>query len=150
MAMLSAGAILALPAYADDAPGVSVVRGGGAQGTMIKIPGGGAGPSEASDRRFVLYVGAPDCSVCRAWERSNRAAFVSGLQKNGIGFRTVLVTTLRDVRRESDWPLDLRWVRDANPQMHGTPWFFVTNGTAIEKVAFGTNRWQSIIAPIAG
>jgi hypothetical protein len=106
-------------------------------------------PAARADSRMVLYVGAPDCPYCRQWEASRRAAFVAGLKKNGIGFRELIVTTLRDVRRETDWPDDIKWVRNANPDMKGTPWFFLLNDQTIEKSALGTGRWETLLAPLA-
>jgi len=102
-----------------------------------------------ADGRMVLYVSARDCHYCREWEQYHRETFVQGLSKNGIGWRELEVTTLHDVKRDSDWPAEIKWVRDANPAMKGTPWFFVINGRTIEKAIFGTVRWQTAIAPLA-
>jgi hypothetical protein len=120
------------------------------------VAGLGAGLAASSlataaraDARIVLYIGARDCHYCHEWEAYHRDAFVAGLKKNGIGFRELIVTTLRDVRRETDWPDDIKWVRNANPNMKGTPWYFVLNGQTIEKSAFGTVRWETAIAPLA-
>jgi hypothetical protein len=98
---------------------------------------------------LVLYVSARDCKHCHEWESYYCDDFVRGLQKNGIGFRNVVVTTLRNVRRESDWPDDVKWVRDASPNMKGTPWFFVLHGHNIEKAILGTARWQTAVASMA-
>jgi hypothetical protein len=103
-------------------------------------------PAARADSRMVLYVGAPDCPYCRQWEMHRRDAFVAGLKKNGIGFRELIVTTLRDVRRETDWPDDIKWVRNANPDMRGTPWFFLLNDQVIEKSAWGTADWETALA----
>ena len=99
--------------------------------------------------RWVLYVSAADCINCRSWEGSQQAAFVQGLRKNGIGFRNLAVSSLHNVRNAAEWPADLRWIRDAEPQMSGTPWFFVVNGNTIERAAIGTEQWQHLIARYA-
>jgi hypothetical protein len=89
----------------------------------------------ASEDVFDRLVGAGfepsarDCKHCHEWESYYRDDFVRGLLKNGIGFRNVVVTTLRDVRRESDWPDDVKWVRDASPNMKGTPCFLSSTAT---------------------
>ena len=113
------------------------------------VAGASLAPVARADARMVLYVGARDCSYCRQWEAAHRDAFAAGLKKNGIGFRELIVTTLRDVRRETDWPDDIKWVRNANSSMKGTPWFFVLNGGVTEKSAYGTVRWETAIAPLA-
>ena len=99
--------------------------------------------------RWVLYVSASDCINCRGWEMSYRDAFVRGLQKNGIGFRNLSVSSLHNVRNAAEWPADLRWIRDAEPQMSGTPWFFVINGGTIERAAIGTEQWEHLIKGLA-
>ncbi len=99
--------------------------------------------------RWVLYVSAPDCVNCRAWESSQRDAFVRGLQKNGIGFCNLVVSTLHNVRNAPEWPADLPWIHDAEPQMSGTPWFFVINGGTIERAAIGTEQWEHLVKGLA-
>src|SRR6266403_4329903 len=69
--------------------------------------------------------------------------FARGLQKNGIGFRTVTVNSLRDVREDAAWPADLKWIRDSYPNMRGTPWFFVINGRSIQMAANSTDMWRT-------
>ena len=103
----------------------------------------------AGGGRWVLYVSAPDCINCRGWESSHRDAFIRGLQKNGMGFRNLVVSSLHNVRNAAEWPADLHWIRDAEPQMSGTPWFFVINGNTIERAAIGTEQWQHLIAQYA-
>lgn len=104
----------------------------------------GAGPGS-----WVLYVSAADCRVCRGWEVDHQAAFVQGLQRRGIGFRTVTVDSLRDVRQDSAWPADFKWIRDSYPNMRGTPWFFLISGRAIETAANSTDLWRMKFAPLA-
>ena len=99
--------------------------------------------------RWILYVAAPDCINCRSWEGTHQAAFVQGLRKNGIGFRTLSVSTLHNVRNPADWPADLSWIRERVPQMSGTPWFFLVNGNTIERAAIGTEQWQHLLARYA-
>ena len=59
------------------------------------------------------------------------------------------VSSLRDVRAENEWPADLRWIRDAYPNMKGTPWFFVISGRTIQSVAYGTDMWRTKLSPMA-
>src|SRR5262249_36898567 len=75
--------------------------------------------------KLVLYVAAADCRVCRGWEVDHKAAFVQGLQRHGIGFRQITVTSLRNVRDDAAWTPELAWIRDNYPNMRGTPWFFL-------------------------
>ena len=99
--------------------------------------------------RWVLYVSASDCINCRGWEMSQQDAFVRGLQKNGIGFRNLVVSSLHNVANAAEWPADLRWIHDAKPQLSGTPWFFVINGGTIERAAIGTEQWEHLIKGLA-
>ena len=103
----------------------------------------------AAPGSWVLYISAADCRVCRTWEYDHRAAFVQGLQKNGIGFRTVTVSSLRDPREDAAWPADLKWIRDSYPNMKGTPWFFLISGRTIQIAANSTDMWRTRLAPMA-
>jgi hypothetical protein len=103
----------------------------------------------AAPGSWVLYVSAADCRVCHAWEVDHKEAFARGLQKNGIGFRTVTVNSLRDVREDAAWPADLKWVRDSYPNMRGTPWFFVVSGRSIQMAANSTDMWRTKLLPLA-
>jgi hypothetical protein len=103
----------------------------------------------AAPGSWVLYVSAADCRICRAWEVDHKDAFARGLQKNGIGFRTVTVSSLRDVREDAAWPANLKWVRDSYPNMKGTPWFFVISGRSIEMAANSTDMWRTKLLPLA-
>jgi hypothetical protein len=115
------------------------------------LVGGGVGRlvQAAAPGSWVLYVSAADCRVCRGWEVDHKDAFVRGLQKNGIGFRTVTVSSLRDVREDAAWPADLKWVRDAYANMRGTPWFFVISGRSIQMAANSTDMWRTKLLPLA-
>jgi len=103
----------------------------------------------AAPGSWVLYVSALDCRICRAWEFDHKNEFMQGLQRHGIGFRQLAVASLRDVRAENEWPADLRWIRDAYPNMKGTPWFFVVSGRTIQSVAYGTDMWRTKLAAMA-
>jgi len=103
----------------------------------------------AAPGSWVLYVSAADCRVCHAWEVDHKEAFARGLQKNGIGFRTVTVNSLRDVREDAAWPADLKWVRDSYLNMRGTPWFFVISGRSIQMAANSTDMWRTKLLPLA-
>ena len=71
------------------------------------------------------------------------------LREHGIGFRTVTVNSLRDVREEAAWPADLKWIRDSYPSMKGTPWFFLISGRTIQIAANSTDMWRTRLAPMA-
>jgi hypothetical protein len=71
------------------------------------------------------------------------------LQRRGIGFRSVTVDSLRDVRQDSAWPADLKWIRDSYPNMRGTPWFFLISGRTIQIAANSTDLWRMKLAPLA-
>ena len=103
----------------------------------------------AAPASCVLYVSAADCRICRFWEVDHKDAFVRGLQKNGIGFRQISVSSLRNVREDAAWPADLKWVRDSYPSMKGTPWFFLISGGAIQSAAYGTDMWRTKLSPMA-
>src|SRR5258706_15765704 len=77
-------------------------------GASVLAVSTGRFPRAAAPGSWVLYVSAADCRVCRTWEVDHKDALARGLQKNGIGFRTVTVSTLRDVREDAPCP--------ANPQ----------------------------------
>ena len=105
---------------------------------------------EASPTRsWVLYVSAADCRVCRGWEVDHEATFVQGLQRHGIGFRQITVSSLRNVRDDAAWTADLAWIRDTYPNMRGTPWFFLLSGRTVEAAANSTDLWRMKFAPLA-
>ena len=118
-------------------------------GATLLAGGIGGLARAAAPGSWVLYVSALDCRICRAWEYDHKNDFVQGLQRHGIGFRQLAVSSLRDVRAENEWPADLRWIRDAYPSMKGTPWFFVVNGRTIQSVAYGTDMWRTKLAAMA-
>ena len=103
----------------------------------------------AAPGTYVVYVSALDCSTCRGWEADHRAAFVQGLQKNGIGFRTVVATSYFNVREEGAWPADLKWLLAADPRMKGTPRFYVISGGAVQLVANGVEQWRHMVSRMA-
>ena len=116
--------------------GVSV----GLAGRMV----GAAAPGS-----WVLYVSAADCRVCRGWEVDHQATFVQGLQRHGIGFRQITVASLRNVRDDAAWTADLGWIRDAYPNIRGTPWFFLVSGRTVEVAANSTDLWRMKFGPLA-
>jgi hypothetical protein len=120
----------------------------GMRATLLAAGMGGLARA-APPGSWVLYVSAADCRICRTWEYDHKDAFAQGLQRHGIGFRQLAVSSLRDVRAENEWPADLRWIRDANPNMKGTPWFFVVSGGTIQSVAYGTDMWRTKLAAMA-
>jgi len=73
----------------------------------------------------------------------------AGLQRHGIGFRQITVTSLRNVRDDAAWTADLVWIRDTYPNMRGTPWFFLVSGRTIEAAANSTDLWRMKFAPMA-
>ena len=103
----------------------------------------------AAPGSYVLYVSALDCASCRRWEADQRAAFMQGLQKNGVGFRTVVATSYFNVREDRAWPADLKWLLAAYPQMKGTPWFYVISGGTVQVAANGVEQWRHLVARLA-
>ena len=84
-------------------------------GTALFVGGTSRSVEAAAPGSWVLYVSAADCRVCRGWEVDHQAAFVHGLQRHGIGFRQITVTSLRNVRDDAAWTADLAWIRDTYP-----------------------------------
>ena len=62
-------------------------------GTALFVGGTSRLVEAAAPGSWVLYVSAADCRVCRGWEVDHQAAFVHGLQRHGIGFRQITVTS---------------------------------------------------------
>ena len=118
-------------------------------GTALFAGGTGRLVEAAVPGSWVLYVSAADCRVCRGWEVDHKAAFAEGLQRHGIGFRQITVTSLRNVREDAAWTADLAWIRDTYPNMRGTPWFFLVSGRTIEVAANSTDLWRMKFAPMA-
>jgi hypothetical protein len=118
-------------------------------GAALLAGGTGRLVEAAAPGSWVLYVAAADCRVCRGWEVDHQAAFVQGLRRHGIGFRQITVTSLRNVRDDAAWTPDLAWIRDSNPNMRGTPWFFLVSGRTIETAANSTDLWRMKFAPLA-
>ena len=118
-------------------------------GTALFVGGTSHLVEAAAPGSWVLYVSAADCRVCRGWEVDHHAAFVHGLQRHGIGFRQITVTSLRNVRDDAAWTADLAWIRDTYPNMRGTPWFFLVSGRTIEAAANSTDLWRMKFAPMA-
>lgn len=118
-------------------------------GTALFVGGTSRLVEAATPGSWVLYVSAADCRVCRGWEVDHQAAFVHGLQRHGIGFRQITVTSLRNVRDDAAWTADLAWIRDTYPNMRGTPWFFLVSGRTIEAAANSTDLWRMKFAPMA-
>lgn len=118
-------------------------------GTALFASSTGRLVEAAAPGSWVLYVSAADCRVCRGWEVDHKAGFAQGLQRHGIGFRQITVTSLRNVRDDAAWTGDLAWIRDTYPNMRGTPWFFLVSGRTIEVAANSTDLWRMKFAPMA-
>jgi len=118
-------------------------------GAGLSVGSAGGLVEAAAPGSWVLYVAAADCRVCRGWEVDHKAAFVQGLQRHGIGFRQITVTSLRNVRDDAAWTPELAWIRDNYPNMRGTPWFFLISGRAVEAAANSTDLWRMKFAPLA-
>src|SRR5947208_16744873 len=87
-------------------------------GTALFASGTGRLVEAAVPGSWVLYVSAADCRVCRGWEVDHKAAFAQGLQRHGIGFRQITVTSVRNVRDDPAWTAGLAGTRDTHPRHH--------------------------------
>ena len=104
----------------------------------------------AAPGSWVLYVSAGNCPFCRTIDTYYKPDFIRGLQRQGIEFRNVQVTTYHNSRAEEDWPADLRWVLQAMPNMRGTPHLLLINGRTIVDHAYGLSGFKGKFAPLAG
>jgi hypothetical protein len=94
---------------------------------------GGSLASAASEAITVIYLGAKDCSNCRAFDLHHKADFEKRVAAKGMIFREFKVDSVRDIGQASAWPPDLRWLLDMLPGEGGTPWFFVVQGHRLIK-----------------
>jgi hypothetical protein len=82
----------------------------------------------SSDAMTVVYLGAKDCSVCRAFDLNDKADFKKRVGAKGMKFREFKVDSLRDIRQANAWPVDLKWLLGSLDSERGVPWFFVVQG----------------------
>ena len=72
----------------------------------------------------IVYIGAKDCAICRAFDAFSKEAFIAKVKAAGMTFREVKVRSLRNVLEVEPWPSDLQWLRATMSINDGTPWFY--------------------------
>lgn len=100
--------------------------------------------------RTLLYISAGNCPSCRKWEAWEKDRAVTAAQAKGIGFREVKTTSFKDIREDSAWPSDLKWVLGKIKNKGGTPRFLMLQGQSVTANVFGTGGYAYQIKPMLG
>ena len=97
----------------------------------------------------IVYLSAADCPNCRAFNASQRPAFLASPEARRVQFREVERDTLRRPLVDSDWPQDLKWLpAAAGGQIRpATPGFIVIQGNTVVLVTYGVSNWTSMVLP---
>ncbi len=96
---------------------------------------------------LLLYVGAEDCAPCRAWQNSERAAFVASPDFPRITYREIKSPHLQDVLKDENWPEDIRFYRSRLRRSDGVPLWLVVSNNEIVAQRFGAAAWRASILP---
>jgi hypothetical protein len=102
-----------------------------ATGLIALAAGNSSLANAAADETTVVYLGAKDCSICRAFEMNDKTDFKKRVAAKGMKFREIKVDSLWDIRQASAWPADLKWLLASLGSEKGAPWFFVVQGNSI-------------------
>jgi hypothetical protein len=104
-------------------------------------------PPTRAANLLLIYVGADDCAPCRAWYRSDGAAFRSTADFSRITYREVKSPQLNDVLEDQNWPEDIRSYRGYLKRSDGVPlWLVILDDKIVER-RFGIAAWRSKILP---
>lgn len=95
----------------------------------------------------IVYVGAEDCTPCRAWHRAHWPGFAASREYQLVTFREVTSPRLFDLLEDRNWPQDLRGLRQRIDRSAGVPlWFIVVDGEPLMTVK-GLREWQTAALP---
>lgn len=106
--------------------------------------------AQALPQPAVIYLSATDCPNCRAFDKSQRPAFVSSSEARKVQFREIKRDTLRRPLNDGDWPDDLKWVPAAaggNRKLSATPTFVIVQDGRIVLVTSGNRNWDEKVIP---
>jgi hypothetical protein len=105
-----------------------------------------AAPARGSEI-MLLYVGAEDCAPCRAWQGSERAAFLASADFPRITYREVKSPHLLDLLKDENWPDEIRSYRGSLRRSDGVPLWLVVSDREIVEQRFGAAEWHANILP---
>jgi len=97
----------------------------------------------------LVAVMAYNCPPCAYWEAVHRPPFVASATAKSVRYFEVKAGTYRDTRaRETDWPEEIRWLRDSGKADSGTPRFLVVSEGKILLNARGIGGWTNNVLPL--
>jgi hypothetical protein len=94
-----------------------------------------------------LYLSTEDCTFCRQWESSSKAAFLASAEGKAVRFVEVKGATLKAPIDASHYPASHKWAFEQMGPSRGVPRFLLAIDGKIMLNAYGTGGFRDVFAP---